>query len=244
MFSFFKKDNTNTFIQTELLLQTDMHSHVLPGIDDGSPNVETSLELLKGMHDLGIRTVIATPHIIGDLYRNNAGSINKALDEVKKAAADTGLKMEISAAAEYMMDDYFMELLRNNVPLLKVHDNIILTEQSYVSPFDGLKEIAFDLMIKGYKPIMAHPERYFYYHKDYDAYDRLKELGFLLQVNLLSLTGYYGKPVAKAAEFLFKNGLVDLVGTDMHHAKHLEALKQNIPLINQYINGKTFNIFK
>jgi protein-tyrosine phosphatase len=99
-------------------------------------------------------------------------------------------------------------------------------------------------MTNGYLPIMAHPERYFYYHNNYDAYNRLKDLGFLLQVNLLSLTGYYGKPVAKVAKYLFEEGMVDLVGTDMHHTKHLSTLKENVALINQYIGGRSFNEFK
>lgn len=221
-----------------------MHSHILPGIDDGARDIAGSLELLNGMYDLGIRKVVATPHIIADLYRNDAATINTALDKVKEAVAIAGLEMEISAAAEYMLDDYFVSLLRSGSPLLKLHDNIILTEQSYASPNDNLQEIAFEIMTNGYLPIMAHPERYFYYHNQYDAYDRLKDLGFLFQVNLLSLTGYYGKPVAKVAKFLFEEGMVDFVGTDMHHTKHLSTLKENVALINQYISGHSFNEFK
>jgi protein-tyrosine phosphatase len=244
MFRLFKKDTIPSIMETQLSVQTDMHSHVLPGIDDGAPDIATSLQLLHGMYDLGIRTVVATPHIIADLYRNDAVTINTALDKVKEAVAGAGLEMEISAAAEYMLDDYFVRLLRNGTPLLKIHDNIILTEQSYASPTDNLQEIAFEIMTNGYLPIMAHPERYFYYHTNYDAYDRLKDLGFLLQVNLLSLTGYYGKPVAKVAKYLFEEGMVDFVGTDMHHTKHLSTLKGNISLINQYIGGHSFNEFK
>jgi protein-tyrosine phosphatase len=231
-------------METQLSLTTDMHSHILPGIDDGARDIAGSLELLNGMYDLGIRKVVATPHIIADLYRNDAATINTALDKVKEAVAIAGLEMEISAAAEYMLDDYFVSLLRSGSPLLKLHDNIILTEQSYASPNDNLQEIAFEIMTNGYLPIMAHPERYFYYHNQYDAYDRLKDLGFLFQVNLLSLTGYYGKPVAKVAKFLFEEGMVDFVGTDMHHTKHLSTLKENVALINQYISGHSFNEFK
>jgi protein-tyrosine phosphatase len=244
MLRFFKKDTIPAIIETQLSLTTDIHSHVLPGIDDGAPDITTSLELLRGMHDLGIRKVVATPHIIADLYRNNPDTINNALNKVKQAASAAGLEMDISAAAEYMLDDYFISLLRSGSPLLKVKNNIILTELSYASPNDNLQEIAFEIMTNGYLPIMAHPERYFYYHNNYEAYDRLKDLGFLLQVNLLSLTGYYGKPVAKVAKFLFEEGMVDLVGTDMHHAKHLSTLKENAALINQYISKHSFNEFK
>ena len=244
MFRFFKKDRPPAAIETQLSLTTDMHSHVLPGIDDGARDMASSLELLNGMYDLGIRKVVATPHIIADLYHNDADTINTALAKVKEAVATAGLEMEIWAAAEYMLDDYFVGLLRSGAPLLKLHDNLLLTEQSYAFPNDNLQETAFEIITGGYQPIMAHPERYFYYHSNYDAYNRLKELGFLLQVNLLSLTGYYGKPVAKAAKFLFEEGMVDFVGTDMHHTKHLSILKGNVALINRYIGGHSFNAFK
>jgi len=244
MFKFFKKDNQRSFNETQLLLKTDIHSHVLPGIDDGSPDIESSLELLKGMHELGIRKVVATPHIIGDMYRNNAATITAALEKLKEAIPGSGLDIELSAAAEYMLDDYFLSLLKNNTPLLSIHDNIILTEQSYVMPLGNLHEVAFELVTRGYKPIMAHPERYGYYHNNFEIYEDLKEMGFLLQVNLLSLTGYYGSSATKAAKFIFEHGLADLVGTDMHHTNHLHALKENIPLIAHYVNGKGFNEFK
>jgi protein-tyrosine phosphatase len=112
MFRLFRKDTIPSIVETELSVQTDMHSHVLPGIDDGAADIASSLQLLHGMYDLGIRTVVATPHIIGDLYRNDAATINNALNKVKGAVAGAGLEMEISAAAEYMLDDYFVSLLR------------------------------------------------------------------------------------------------------------------------------------
>jgi len=107
----------------------------------------------------------------------------------------------------------------------------------------NVNEIVFEIITAGYKPIMAHPERYFYYHKNFDEFFRLKELGFLLQINLLSITGYYGPPVAKAARFIFENDLADFVGTDMHHVRHLEALgkKENVRLFNKYIGNKVYN---
>ncbi len=244
MFNFFKrKDKIDHAGSHQLPVTTDIHSHILPGIDDGSPDVETSLRLIKGIYDLGIRKTVATPHVISDLYRNTPATINAALEKLNAAVKKEGIQIEITAAAEYMLDDLFLKNLRAKEPLLTIHKNIVLTEQSYATPTSNLNEISFELVTSGYRPIMAHPERYGFYHDDYEAYSNLKDMGFLLQVNLLSLTGYYGKPVAKAAKYIFDNGLADLVGTDMHHEKHLGMLQhpENIKLFARAFGDRTFN---
>lgn len=245
MFSFLTKKNKAVLFEEDPYITLDIHSHILPGLDDGAPDIAASLQLVKGMYDMGIRKAVATPHIIGDMYRNTPEIINAALVKLKAACAAENIQVQLSAAAEYMLDDYFMLLLRKKSALLTVHQNIILTELSYLTPPDNLEEIAFELLTSGYKPIMAHPERYFYYHKNYDNFYRLKELGFLLQVNLLSLPGYYGVPFAKAAKFIMEKGLADLVGTDMHHTRHLETLadKENHKLIKKYLGNKSYNDF-
>lgn len=242
MFSFFTRKN-NPHTTGQFQFNTDVHSHILPGIDDGSPDLETSLQLIKGLYDLGIRKCVATPHIIGDLYRNNPETINAALTKVIAGCKDAGIDMEISAAAEYMLDDYFMQLLQQKKPLLTLHKNILLTELPYSVQPDNIEDLVFNMLTEGYKPVLAHPERYFYFHRNYDFYYRLKELGFILQVNLLSLTGYYGDAVKKAAVFLFKKELVSLVGTDLHHEKHLAALADtgNQRLFNDYLTDSTWN---
>jgi tyrosine-protein phosphatase YwqE len=187
---------------------------------------------------------VATPHIIGDMYRNNPVIINRELERLKEACTNAGLDVELSAAAEYMLDDYFLKLIKNE-KLLTIHDNILLTELPYSVPPSNVEEMVFTILTSGYRPILAHPERYYYYHRDHDQYFRLKELGFSLQVNLLSLTGYYGAPVAKSAKFIFDNGLADFVGTDMHHSRHLQALSSNESnaIIHKYLHGKEYNIF-
>jgi protein-tyrosine phosphatase len=246
MFSFFSKKKEHTESPGTLSITTDIHSHILPGIDDGSPDIETSLQLVKGIYNLGIRKSIATPHVISDMFRNTPETINAALKKLQDACVTAGIDIELSAAAEYMLDDYFVRLLATDKSqLLKIHDNIILTEQSYASPTGNLNEIAFELAKQGFRPIMAHPERYYYYHTDYEKFYTLKDMGFLLQVNLLSLIGYYGPGATKAAKFLFKENLVDLVGTDMHHLKHLALLqkKENQQIWQEYFQGKTYNDF-
>lgn len=224
-------------------IAADMHSHILPGIDDGSPDIQTSLALIAGMMKLGITSAVATPHIIGDIYRNTGETIGNALSIVRSALAEKEIDFKIKAAAEYMLDDYFMELLRSKRPLLTVNGNFVLTEFPYADRPSNIEKIVFEIITEGYTPILAHPERYSYYHNDFSKYHLLKDLGFHLQVNLLSITGYYGKPAAKAAAYLIKKGLVSFAGTDLHHSRHMAAfnLPSNRNLFAETFSGKKMN---
>lgn len=241
MFNFFKKKSISG--PSVLPIHTDIHSHILPGIDDGSPDIATSIQLVKGLYDLGIRKTVATPHVIADMFRNTPETINKALQQLKEAVAKEGIDIEITAAAEYMLDDYFLKILRTEKQLLTIKNNIVLTEQSYATPTGNLNDIAFELLTAGYKPIMAHPERYVFYHGKYHEFQHLKDMGFLLQVNLLSLTGYYGKGAAKAARYIFENDLADFVGTDLHHDRHLAMLQhpKSLRIFEEQLSYKPFN---
>jgi len=245
MLNFFKKNNTVEASCDFSFMAQDIHCHLLPGIDDGSPNVETSIELIQSLSEAGITRFICTPHIIGDMYRNTPETVGAALIVLKEACRKNNLDVQLSAAAEYMMDDYFMDLLRNKAPLLTLAKNYVLTELSYATPPNNMEKIAFELNINGYQPLMAHPERYFYYHKNYNAYHRMKELGFLLQVNLLSIIGYYGKAAAKAARYIIENNLADFIGTDLHHFNHLKALTdpKNREILQKVLGDKVYNTF-
>jgi len=242
MFSIFKKKIPANY-SDYFPIVTDIHSHILPGIDDGSPDIETSLFLIDGLIKLGIKQSVATPHIIGDLYRNDASSINNSLSLLKKTLLEKQINFKVSAAAEYMLDAYFLELLSTKIPLLTIKDNLVLTEFSYADKPYNVEQIVFAIITEGYQPILAHPERYGYYHNDFKQYNFLYELGFLFQVNLLSLTGYYGKPAAKAASYLIKNNLASFVATDLHHERHLNALSDNKNkiLFIEALNSKIFN---
>jgi protein-tyrosine phosphatase len=244
MFSFFKKKN-DAPVPGHLPFTTDIHSHILPGIDDGAPDISTSLELIKGLCSLGITNTIATPHIIGDLYRNNAQTINTALQLVRDACATAKIDIGITAAAEYMLDDYFLELLQKKEPLLTLQKNIILTEIPFTATPKNLPYLYEQITAAGYKPIMAHPERYHFYQRNLDAFFKLQEMGFLLQINILSFTGYYGKSAVKAAEFILDNNLAALVATDLHHAQHLTALHkpENREIFHRYLGDKEWNNF-
>lgn len=205
----------------------DFHNHLLPGIDDGSPNVETSITLFNGLMTLGFQEIICSPHIIADTHPNNAVTIGNAANLLKSGAREIGLDLDFRFAAEYMMDDTFQHLIATKKPLLTLHGKRVLVEFSYIQKPSRVENFSFDLQIQGYEPVLAHPERYSYYHNQLGYYQHLKDLGFELQLNLLSLTPYYGKEVQKVANLLLKNGMYDFACTDMHHERHLRALQHH-----------------
>jgi len=203
----------------------DFHNHVLPGIDDGSPDNETTLLLINGLNTLGFDNVKGSPHIIADTHPNNQESISSAFNSAVSFLKDNHQNSLIGYSAEHMIDDVFMAKLKNKESLLCVKDKTILVELSYAQKPDHLESVSFQLQIDGYIPILAHPERYPYYHKDYkNNYTYLKDLGFDFQLNLLSLTPYYGKEVQQIAQKLLSEGYYDYACTDLHHTRHLEAL--------------------
>jgi tyrosine-protein phosphatase YwqE len=220
MFSIFKK---KVYPKTDLsALGCDMHSHLLPGIDDGSPDPETSFKLIQGLTDLGYKKLITTPHIMSDLYKNDAETITSAFEMLQVGSK---LTSSLFTAAEYYLDDYFDDLLEENTPLLTLKGKWVLVEFSFVTVPVNLKQTLFNLQINGYQPILAHPERYLYFAEDKKKYDELHEAGCFFQLNLLSLTGYYGRGPLDLAEYLVKKKYVDLLGTDLHHDRHLHALR-------------------
>lgn len=224
MFSIFKKKQKGSPDLSGI--STDMHSHLLPGIDDGSPDTASSLILIKGLQDLGIQRFVTTPHILWDLYQNTKETIDAA-HEALRLSCNGNIAAPFRTAAEYYLDDHFDELLENNVPLLTIRDNWVLVEFSFVTPPMNLKEKLFALQIKGYQPVLAHPERYTYLSSTKEIYDELNDIKCLFQLNLLSLTNYYGKQVNELANYLLKKKYVNLLGTDLHHQRHLHALRNS-----------------
>ena len=208
------------------ILNADMHSHLLPGIDDGAENMEHSLELIKGMRDLGYKKLITTPHVMWDMYRNSHEIILEKLALVKAAVEAAGIDVQIHAAAEYFLDEHVEELLRDKVPLLTISGNMVLTEFSMAFPALNIKDILFEMVMQGYQPVIAHPERYIYLERNKEFYTELKDTGCMFQLNLLSLSGQYGRSVTQLAEYLLKNGFYNFVGTDLHHSGHLEGLRR------------------
>jgi tyrosine-protein phosphatase YwqE len=207
------------------VLGTDLHSHLLPGIDDGSQDMETSVRLVKGMGQLGFKKLITTPHIMWDMYKNTNNIIFEKLDELRARLKTEEIDVEIDAAAEYFIDDYVENLLKQKEPLLSFGNKFVLVEFSMASaPFD-LKDVLFEMQLQGYQPVIAHPERYIYLEKSKNFYAELRDIGCLFQLNALSLSGYYGHSVMELASYLCKKQYYDLVGSDLHHSRHLNALQ-------------------
>ena len=207
---------TNSFV--------DIHSHLLPGIDDGAKDIDTSIALILKMASYGIKNFITTPHVLGNVYPNSTAVIKEKLIVVQKELEKREIKgISIQAAAEYMLDEEFSALLEQK-DILVLKDNYILVEMSYFSAPINLYEVLFKIQLKGYKPVLAHPERYNFYHSDFKSYYKLKQAGCLFQLNLLSLTDQYGKGVQKISKKLLKENLYDFVGTDTHHQNHLALL--------------------
>lgn len=204
-------------------LKVDMHSHVLPGIDDGSPDIETSLILINGLIRNGYEKLIATPHIMSDHWPNTPATIHAALARLQKALIEKNYPIQVEAAAEYMLDENFQTLLEEG-ELLTMGTNYVLVETYFQHRPPNFSDLIFGLQLKGYRTILAHPERYHYF--DTAFIDDLKDKGVLFQVNALSFTGYYGKKEKQHAETLLHSGLIDFIGTDVHHGYHLKALEE------------------
>lgn len=212
-----------------------MHSHLLPGLDDGAETIEHSLELLQALRALGYRKLVITPHIMGDFYKNTPEGIRAALQLLREAAAGAGLgDVELECAAEYYLDEFLGHKLADGTEMLTFGGDkrYLLFETSYMNEPLNLFDIIFELKAQGYTPVLAHPERYTYFYGRFAEIERLRrDYGVLLQVNLNSLAGYYSPAAKKVAEQLIDGGLVDFVGTDTHHLRHTDTLlRRTLPL--------------
>jgi tyrosine-protein phosphatase YwqE len=204
----------------------DIHSHILPGIDDGAPDLSTALDLCKGLVELGFSAVIATPHIISDVYPNTEENIITAFKNLNAEVVKNKIPIKLNVAAEYLLDDTVLAKLSKDVQLLSFPNKGILLEFSYAQEPTEITEYTFPLLLKEYKMVLAHPERYSYWHHDLNQFEILKDMGFAFQLNALSLTNYYGKQVKETAQWLLNKGMIDYIGTDIHHERHLKAMIQ------------------
>jgi tyrosine-protein phosphatase YwqE len=242
MFEFLKKKSKKYSINFSEI-GVDIHSHLIPGVDDGAKDLKDSIELIKGLKDLGFKKIITTPHIYSEYYPNTSNRLLAGLDTLRQGLKAANIDIEVSCAAEYFMDEIFEKHLNEN-DILTVYDNYVLVEMSFFSESIRLEEYLFKMQIKGYQPILAHPERYTYYAKNFERFQNLKDRGCKLQLNLLSLTEHYGKEVKDLAIQLLDANLYDFVGTDTHNVEHLEKLKTLIPtnkkaisLGNKFLNN-------
>jgi protein-tyrosine phosphatase len=224
-FGFGTQKETETKIpQPTRTLTTDIHSHLLAGIDDGAKTLEDSLALIRKLQDAGYTRFVTTPHIMSDFYRNTPEIITEKLAELRQYLKDNQVEVTIEAAAEYYADDWFMRMVSHGDKLLTFGDNYILIETGFQDKPKYLKQAIFDLKTSGYKPVFAHPERYQYLYNDFKTLEELYELGVLLQINLNSIAGYYGKTAQIFAEKLIAKGMVHWVGSDCHHHRHADSI--------------------
>ncbi|HUH18955.1 tyrosine-protein phosphatase [Albibacterium sp.] len=222
MFSIFNKKES---LRLGEILQVDMHSHILPGIDDGAPDVETSMRLIDGMIAMGYKKLIATPHIISDIHPNTPETINVSKQLLQAELDRNGYTIPISYAAEYMMDENFLPLIKTG-NLLTLKNNILLVETMFLELPPNIEDILFQLQTHGYQPVLAHPERYHYVDRNLVKLNAFLDRKCFLQCNALSFTGYYGKREQDIAFRLLDAGLIDYIGSDVHHDRHLEHLKK------------------
>jgi protein-tyrosine phosphatase len=207
----------------------DIHSHLLPGIDDGARTFGDTLRLTQALQEIGISEFITTPHIIQHVWDNTHEQILEKKATTVLELEKNSITVPFKAAAEYLMDDQFVKLFESH-DLLTLKDNYVLVEMSYINPPIQLYSILFDLQVAGYIPVLAHPERYLFYHNNFNEYLKLKRAGCLFQLNLLSVVGYYGAGITKITEQLLQKGMYTYVGSDVHHDNHITAFKQKVNL--------------
>jgi tyrosine-protein phosphatase YwqE len=207
------------------VLNVDVHSHLIPGIDDGSKTMEETLTLLSEFQALGYKKVVTTPHVMSDFYKNTPEIILGGLEKVRVAAKQKGLTIEIDAAAEYNLDADFEPLIDDG-NVLTFGDNHVLFELPFIAEPPMLNSIIWKLQTKGYKPVLAHVERYEYWHQDWDKIAGLRDRGVLIQLNINSLTGHYGPEVKRIGEKLVDLDMVDLLGSDCHNMNHMGLTKR------------------
>ncbi|MDR5590558.1 tyrosine-protein phosphatase [Christiangramia sp. SM2212] len=220
MLSIFQK---KTFLIDLIEGITDFHNHILPGIDDGAKTTEDSLELINEFQNIGITDFVATPHVIGEYYPNTPESIENAFQKIQPHISN---KVNFNYSAEYMMDQHFVEIIEKQ-KILPIIKNKVLVEMSYFQPPINLNEILFKLQNNSYSPILAHPERYTYWHsKNLEKLKQIKTRGCSFQLNMLSLSNHYGIGIQKIAFRLLENNLIDFISSDAHKISHLDKIKE------------------
>lgn len=217
MFDFLKKNTT-------LPYTVDLHSHLLPGLDDGVKTWEESLSLIRQLNKIGIKKVITTPHIISDYYPNSPDKITEMVDILNQKLTQENVEVVVEAGAEYYIDDWFLGMAQGDQKLLSFGDNYILLETAFMNKPAFLSDTFFALKSRGLQPILAHPERYTYLQQDHETLHLLKETGIKLQVNASSFTGHYSREAKVTAEYMVQEKLVDFVGSDIHRQAHFDLL--------------------
>lgn len=209
------------------LLGTDIHSHLLPGIDDGAPTMDHTIGMLRKFKEFGYNKLIMTPHVMTGVYNNTPEIILAKLEEVRAVERELNLGLELEASSEYYFDEHLMDRISNG-KILPFAENHLLFELSFRNEPNQLYDLVFHIQAHDLIPVIAHFERYIYYHGSVEVARELRERGCLVQVNLNSFTNHYGPEVRKQANLLLKEELVDVAGSDCHRIQHLELLEKSL----------------
>mgnify|MGYP001389514885 CR=1 FL=1 len=224
MFSFFKKNKQVNSIP----LETDIHSHLLPALDDGVKSLEESAQLIRQFIELGYKKIITTPHVMSDFYRNEPDVIFEKLEQLNKYLKTEKINILIEAAAEYYLDESLIERVNKGEKLMTFGNKYLLFETNFITEPFQLKEFIFSITTLGYKPVLAHPERYQYLVTNFEKIEDLKNRDVLFQINIPSIIGVYSKPIQKLAIQLIEKGWVDFLGSDCHNQTQMNVLKDTI----------------
>lgn len=212
----------------------ELHCHIIPGVDDGSPDIEFSLQYLQALTELGLQKIIFTPHHTEPNFMNTPAKIHPLFDDLKMRAAKQEIPLEFeNFSFEYRLDESFLNMMNSgkwgdqSCQLRPLKDHYLLIENSFVQPLLNLDDVLFKLQEQGWYLIMAHPERYSYYsRKGIKAYEHLQSVGVEFQCNLLSFSGYYGEASQKMAFKLLDEGYVNFLGSDLHNMRHVNLIKE------------------
>ncbi|WP_223833923.1 tyrosine-protein phosphatase [Spirosoma profusum] len=202
----------------------DIHSHLLPGLDDGVKDTEQALACLTQLSEWGIQKIITTPHVSGDWYPNSSDSIRQMRATLQSLIDEHQLPLSIDVAAEYLIDDFFFDLLQADDLLTFGDKRYLLIEAGWAWGPNNFLDLIFRIQTQGYTPILAHPERYKYYHDDKRILHQLHKNDCLFQLNWMSLVGRYGADIQKQARYLLQEDLIDFIGSDLHHPRDLKDM--------------------
>lgn len=222
MFHLFNKDKG---LINNFPLSVDIHAHLIPGIDDGPSTIEESIRMIEKLAKIGYKSLTATPHVFSEYYPNTRESILAEFKQLQTAVKAANIEIVLEVAAEYFLEESFLVQLYST-PLLTINDNSLLVEMSTFGAPPNLKEMILQIKAYGYQPILAHPERYLYLEAA--DYLQLLQLGCTFQVNLLSITGYYGKGVQQRAAQLINKNWVHHIGTDAHSETQVDLITELI----------------
>ena len=223
-------------------IRTELHNHLVPGVDDGVDTLDETLTVLRQYEAWGYERVVITPHVMSGYYPNTEADLLEKADEIRRAAEADGLSIQVRVAAEYFLDETLVERAKKG-PLLTLGGAFLLVETDFMQrPMDFERNI-FELQVRGYQIVLAHPERYAYLHRDPSQYDDLRTRGIRFQVNLFSMVGHYGDAVYHFARRLIKKGDVDFIGSDLHGPRHLPVMEKALtsPLYREAVGKNIQN---